>query len=213
MDSWRFVPTANYRWNAAASQLTDCQVSARDFRFPWVYVSQSAILRDFLHDASRSGKYVLDSEAYASASLSCLEYLSRRGLGAPINFHCTRRNLTRRRNSPWHWRRHMKVISGLPVPAGLRASYSWVGVTFGKEFWRFHKRVRRQEMYLDAIYIALVFLRRALPRSAKSAELVAFMNAEKPFSERALQFPTNHKKCKAAIATYLARVRSNEAGA
>ena len=65
----------------------------------------------------------------------------------------------------------------------------------------------QRRMYLNATQLALVFLRRALPRSAKSDELVAFINTEKPFSQRALQFPAKLKKAKAAMATYLARVQ------
>ena len=62
-------------------------------------------------------------------------------------------------------------------------------------------------MYLDVVYLALVFLRRALPRSGKPNELVAFINADKSFIQRALQFPAKLKKCKAVNAAYLARVQ------
>ena len=61
-------------------------------------------------------------------------------------------------------------------------------------------------MYSDGTYLALVFLRRALPRSAKSDKLIAFMKADKSFNQSALQLPADLRKCKAAIATYLERV-------
>ena len=181
------------------------------------FSSHSTILREFLQDASRAGTYVVDAEAYTSASLNCLKYLSRFHLGAPINIHHTQRNLARRRNSPWHWRQHMGLISGAPILRDFlyngfpknrcyRLDYS----VLTREFRPLYKRAKRQRMYMDATYIALVFLRRALPRSAKSEELVAFIKADKSFSQRAMQFPTDLKKCKAAIAAYLARVQSGE---
>lgn len=62
---------------------------------------------------------------------------------------------------------------------------------------------------MDATYVALKFLPKALLHAAKTDALIAFASAEKPFSQRALKFPFNTKKCKAAIAAYLARVQKD----
>ncbi len=184
----------------------------------WLYglsESQDALnLYGFVQDASRAGEYAVNSQTYACASLSCLKYLSRSCLGVPIYIHHTRRNLERRRNSPWHWKRHLIK----PDYSQLILNHGYYGspitpITLSQEFRRFRKRAQRQEMYMNSTYLALVFICRALPRSAKSDELVAFINSEKPFSQRALQFPAKLEKCKAAIATYLERVQSDAADA
>lgn len=62
---------------------------------------------------------------------------------------------------------------------------------------------------MDATYVALKFLPKALLHAAKTDALIACASAEKPFSQRALKFPFNTKKCKAAIAAYLARVQKD----
>ena len=80
------------------------------------------ILRDFLQDTSRSGKYAMTAETHANASVSCMKYLFRARLGPPINLHHTPRNLARRRNSPWHWRRYKKLIRRLPSVDGNQAT-------------------------------------------------------------------------------------------
>ena len=202
------------RWSVASIQLTDWitasqeqDIVSRGFIDYLFDIGHFHSLLGFLREASRAGEYVLDPEVHASASLSCLKYLSRSRLGVPIPFHHTERDLEKRRNSPWHWKQHLtKAIFSQFVLKGYICSSP---NALGKEFWHIRKRAGQQEMYMDATHLALVFLRRALPRSAKSDELVAFMRAEKPFSQRALQFPAKLKKCKAAIATYMARVQSS----
>lgn len=179
-------------------------------------LTSSAFLRKFLQDASRSGRYVVNAEAYASASLSCLKYLTGCRLREPINFHHIQRNLVRRQKSPWHWRQHMKFIARQPILENFR--YKGfpekryyrpfpLECLFWKTFKHLDEQAKRRKIYLDSTHLALVFLGRALPRSAKSDELVTFVSAEKPFTQGALQFPAKLKKCKAAIATYLARVQ------
>ena len=88
-----------------------------------------------------------------------------------------------------------------------RHAVVWILISCGRNFHASANELndRRQQMYLDAVYLALVFLRRAFPRSGKSNEPVAFINPDKSFSQRALRFPAKLKKCKAVNAAYLAR--------
>ncbi len=62
---------------------------------------------------------------------------------------------------------------------------------------------------MDATYLALKFLPKALLRAAKSDALMAFANADKPFNHCAMKFPATTKKCKVAIAAYLERVQQD----
>ena len=62
---------------------------------------------------------------------------------------------------------------------------------------------------MDATYLALRFLPKALLRAAKSDALIAFARVDKPFNQCAMKFPANTKKCKAAIAAYLERVQQD----
>ncbi len=59
---------------------------------------------------------------------------------------------------------------------------------------------------MDATRLGLDFICHTLPLSAPSDELIALLHAEKSFSQRAVLLPGRLKKCKAAIATYLAQV-------
>ena len=220
----------NNQWNVAARQLADWVTNDNNLNssFTDVLLFGSTLFNfvpynllpfyKFIQDASRAGKYGVDSKVYTSASLRCLKYLSRSCLGVPIHIHHTQRNLERWRNFPWHWRKHSAKLIFPQLNCsdfryryypGVIEDYYSIGLTLAKEFWCFCKRAQQQEMYMDATHLALVFLCRTLPRSAKSDEMVAFMKAEKPFSQRALQFPAKLKRCKAAIATYLARMQSS----
>ncbi len=183
-----------------------------DWLYEWgdIVVQEYVLnLHEFVRDESRAGEYAVNPKAYASASFDCLKYLSRSCLGVPIHLQHTRHNLEMRRNSPWLWRQHSikPILSQLVL--NDHDMHNRVDITLSKEFRHHHKRAEQQGIYMDATYLALVFICRALPRSAKSDELVAFINAEKPFSQRALQFSAKLKKCKAAITTYLARVQSS----
>lgn len=75
------------------------------------------ILRKFLYDTSRAGRYAVCGDMYADASLACLGYLLCSRLGAPVHLHHTRRILSRRRrNSPWKWRTLLKrLYANTPV--------------------------------------------------------------------------------------------------
>ncbi len=175
------------------------------------------ILHDFLHDTSRSGKYAMTAETYANASISCMKYLYRARLGPPINLHHTPRNLARRKNSPWHWRRYKKLIRRLPTVYGkqshttsLPSRQRKVDVTGWKKALSKCKNLKEQfdrhQKYTNATRLGLDFLRHALPLSAPSDKLVGLLRADRSFSQRAMQFPIKLKKCKTAIAIYLARV-------
>ena len=215
------------------------------------------ILSEFLQDASRSGKYAVTAETYASASVNCLKYLFRSHLGPPINLHHTPRNLARRRNSNWHWKRYKKLISGLPIVYVDTEDDEWVSdrrkvyyydkkrtlsrYEYLKEYKicgerryikplptsyypdhteyeeqihtllkceNIQQQFERHQKYMEATRIGLIFLRKALPLSAPSNELVALLRtaATKSFSQRAVLFPKRLKECKAAIVAYLNRV-------
>ncbi len=83
------------------------------------------ILWDFLLDSSRSGRYAVTAETYASVSVTCLKYLFRSHLGPPVNLHHTPRNISRRRNLSWHWKRYKKLITRLPT-VYMDLQYEWL---------------------------------------------------------------------------------------
>lgn len=222
--SLRDLHLHSLRWKyTSVAQLTDWNKEEHQkvidlFRlniFPHHSWNYTEILPEFLHDASRAGKYTLNAETYASSSLSSLEYLSRSRLGTPINLWHSRSELPSRRNSPWHWRKHMKYLKSLHV----LQSFKYGGKLNPEntlhlredlrplQFPKLYSRMKRQETYIDATYIALKCLPELLRRSAKSKKLVTFLTAEKPFNPRAFQFPGHVKKCKAAIDTYVGRVQ------
>ncbi len=60
--------------------------------------------------------------------------------------------------------------------------------------------------YSTTTKLGLQFLPEALLLSSKSDALIGFARAEKPFSQRALGYPTLVKESKAALAAYLERV-------
>ena len=174
------------------------------------------ILRDFLQDPSCSGKYAVTADTHANASVRSMQYLLRSRLGPPINLHHTPRNLARRRNSPWHWNRYKKFINRLPaVVYGKRRHTTTLpyrdidddGPEQASSMCEnLEDQVDRHQKYTGTTRLGLDFLRHALPLSAPSDELIALLRAEKSFSQRAAAFPNKLKKCKAAIAIYLARV-------
>ena len=183
----------------------------------YAFLFERCELRKFLSDASRAGKYTVDAKTYASSSLSCLEYLSRLRLEVPINLRHTQRYLTRRRDFPWLWRQHRY----LQIPKSLQdlspytlafpsRSFSLPFARRGRQFSlkSCESLLSRQE-YMDATYLALRFLPKALLRAAKSDALIAFARVDKPFNQCAMKFPANTKKCKAAIAAYLERVQQD----
>ncbi len=175
------------------------------------------ILCGFLQDESRAGKYAVTADTHANASVRCMQYLRRSRLGPPINLHHTPRNLAKRRNSPWHWNRYKKFMHRFPAMVygkGRHATtlpYREIWNIDGREqassmcenLW---EQVVRHQKYTGTTRLGLDFLLHALPLSAPSDELIALLRAEKSFSQRAAAFPNKFKKCKAAIATYLARV-------
>ena len=73
-------------------------------------------------------------------------------------------------------------------------------------FPKLYVKFKRQDIYVNATYIALKSLPELLRRSAASDQLVTFATAEKPFSQRAFQYPAYVEKCKEAINAYLTRV-------
>ena len=177
----------------------------------------SRILINFLQDPSRAGKYAVTADTHANASVRCMQYLFRSRLGPPINLHHTPRNLARRRNSPWHWNRYKKFINRLPavvygkgrhtttLPDRSRVDYDgWKQASSMCE--NLEDQVKRHQHYTSTTRLGIDFLLYTLPLSAPSDELIALLRAEKSFSQRAMELPRRLKKCKAAIATYLARV-------
>ena len=212
------------RWRTAKIQLTDWHIAGQPLVLPLgqldIFPANSHfrldVLREFLLDTERAGKYAVNADTYARASLSCLKYLCRCPLATPISLHFTRRNLSWRRNKPWHWRRYKKLLSGMYILKDFQHNSHFVwklrfsqnGYIVTKPFASYYRQLMMKQMYMDATYIGMKFLHRALPLSAKSDELITFASAEKSFSQRTLQFkPAEVKKCKAAIATYLSRVQ------
>ena len=176
----------------------------------------SRILINFLQDPSRAGKYAVTADTHANASVSCMQYLLRSRLGPPINLHHTPRNIARRRNSPWHWNRYKKFMNRLPVVVYGKRKHTttlpdryidqdgWKQASSMREnLW---EQVYRHQKYTGTTRLGMDFLLHTLPLSAPSDELIALLRAEKSFSQRAAAFPNKLKKCKAAIAIYLARV-------
>ena len=174
------------------------------------------VLVDFLRDKSRSGKYAVTAETYADASVSCLKYLCRTRLGPPINLHHTPRNLARRRNYPWHWNRYKKLIRRLPKvygKSGRIAALPNRQVDHADYLQAYSKcenlleQIKRHDIYMGATRLGLGFLCDSLALSAPSERLISLLRADNSFSQRAVLFPGKLKKCKAAIASYLARVQ------
>ena len=176
----------------------------------------SRTLCDFLQNVSRAGKYAVTADTHANASVRCMQYLRRSHLGPPINLHHTPRNIARRRNSPWHWNRYKKFMNRLPVVVYGKRKHTttlpdryidqdgWKQASSMREnLW---EQVDRHQKYTGTTRLGMDFLLYTLPLSAPSNELIALLRAEKSFSQRAAAFPNRFKKCKAAIATYLARV-------
>ncbi|KJA25138.1 hypothetical protein HYPSUDRAFT_38100 [Hypholoma sublateritium FD-334 SS-4] len=166
-------------------------------------------LREFLHNASRSGRYYLDAEKYADASSSCLNYLGSHRLAVFINLHHTRRNVTARCTSPYKTRQLMKYVEGRRVWKEYKLSGTNNFASYLKLRDRFPKlagRLIKKSQYSSATKLGLIFLPKALRLSAKSDALIAFSRGEKSFSQRALEFPALVKKCREALAAYLARV-------
>ncbi len=159
----------------------------------------------------------MTAETHANASVSCLKYLCCARLGPPINLHHTPRNIARRRNSPWHWNRYKKFMNKLPTMVhgkrrhtitlrDLNSVYHHGWEQASSMCENLTEQVERHQKYTDTTRLGLNFLRRALPLSAPSSKLIALLHAEKSFGQRAAAFPIRLKKCKVAIATYLARV-------
>lgn len=173
------------------------------------------IFSEFIQDASRAGKYTVTAETLACASLKLLEHLSCYRQVVPINIHYTHKNLTSRRTRPWHWSRHMKYLGRLRIMQTFEhrskvysePSPSWTQDVRELYFPKLYSRLERQDTCFNATYIALKSLPELLRRSAASDQLVMFATAEKPFSQRALQYPAYVRKCKEAINTYLERVQ------
>ena len=175
------------------------------------------ILCDYFQDVSRAGKYAVTADTHANASVSCMQYLLRSRLGPPINLHHTPRNIARRQNSPWHWNRYKKFMNRLPVVVYGKRRHTTTLSYHGRvdyDGWKqassmrenLREQVKRHQLYTGTTRLGMDFLRHALPLSAPSDELIALLRADKSFSQRAAAFPNKLKKCKAAIATYLARV-------
>ena len=165
-------------------------------------------LLQFLHDAPRAGKYYLSEKKYADASLIWLNYITSHRLALPINLYHTHRIISERRTSPFKTRRLLKYLEGRRI---WQKNYSgpyayYVPRQIQLCFPKLYKRLNRHNLYSSATKLGLKFLPKALQLSAKSDALVAFARAEKPFSQRALQYPALVKKCRAALAAYLARV-------
>ncbi|KJA21320.1 hypothetical protein HYPSUDRAFT_42181 [Hypholoma sublateritium FD-334 SS-4] len=213
---------SDFRWTpASVAQLTDWNKADHQkvidlFRldiFPHSASFYTDIFPGFLQDVSRAGKYTVTAETFARASLKFLEYLSRSRLGALINLRHTPRNLTSRRNRPWHWRKHMRYLD-LGARKGFKfhsrfdfTPTPWLRDVRQSHFPKLYFRLRRQQTYINATYIALKSFPKLLRRSAASDQLIASVTAEKPFSQRALQYPALVKQCKAAMVTYVARVQ------
>ncbi len=113
---WPF--SKDSRWLSAAAQLADCHSSD--------IVCQSDILRtifsfhlqrrfvEFCQDATRSGKYTMDTEIYTSISLRCLEYISHpRSVVRMALFHHPRLNFSKQRNHPWQWKTHTRYLESV----------------------------------------------------------------------------------------------------
>lgn len=188
-------------WNTVSHQHQVKRLGRLDLIDEFMPQKSVDILRKFLYDTSRAGRYAVCGDMYADASLACLGYLLFSRLGAPVHLHHTRRTLARRRkDSPWKWRTILKCLHA-NTPVGD------VDALPHREFLR---KQQLQQMYMDAVLLALKLLLKALRRSAKSDALVTLANADKPFSQRALKFPGHVKKCRAAIATYLARAAEQQ---
>lgn len=183
--------------------------------FPHYARFYAKILPGFLQDAFRAGKYTVNAETFANASLKFLEYLSCSRLGVPIYLRHTPRTLTRRRDRPWHWRKDMRYLDSLGFLTGFylyRSNFdsapTWRRDVPPLQFPTLYLKLKRLEIYINATYAALKSLPKLLRRSAVSDKLVAFVIAEKPFNQRALQYPAHVKQCKAAMDAYVARVHS-----
>lgn len=202
----------------AATKLTDCHIFGHVSQ-PSIFARMSGIrnhLTKFFHDTTRAGKYFLDAGTYTSASLMCCRYLRHSRLKVPINIvHDSQGNFTRRRNSPWKWRNHMKYSEGLLIRKAIK--YAWKITPQAHHprsllrcLPKTYKRYKLHNLYSNMTYLALTFLPQSLPKSAKSDKLIGFASSEMLFSQHALQFPAEVKECKAAIVAYLERVQAED---
>ena len=79
-----------------------------------------------------------------------------------------------------------------------------------KGFPKLANRFSQLSFCSSATKLGLLFLPEALQLSSKSDALIAYARVEKPFSQRTLQFPLLVKKCRVALAAYLARVEGSD---
>lgn len=214
---WRQSLSAN-EWLFAAAHLTDFH-DFNNLSQPDIFIAletSPVFSLNFFHNATRAGKYVIDAKIYATTSLICYRYLFHSHIIAPINIvHNSQINITRRHNSPWKWRIYKKYLDGLHIPKAIE--YAWK-ITYKDRCSQFlqrclpktYRRCKAQRMHSNMTLTSLIFLHRALPKSAKCKELISFATAKKPFSQHALKYPVRVKKCKAAIAAYLERVQAED---
>ena len=199
-------------WAWSANRLTGRNTGgdtwSESYLYSITFLSRSGVLHRFLHDALRAGKYYLSGEMYADASLNCLNYIACHRLALPINVLHGRRYITARRTSPHKTRQLLKYLEGRRMWKEYFRLNHIVKWSRYRDlcFPKLAKRCDRIDVYSAATKLVLQFLLEALQLSAKSDALIALAKAEKPFSQRALQYPALVKKCRAALAVYLARV-------
>ena len=190
-----------------------------DVTSPLIFAGTSTgldVLREFLEDKTRSEEYSTTPEAYATASLQCLQYLCRHRLGGPIDLQYSRRHFSIRRHRPWQWKHTMKRLDrghSRLFMAFPRASWARRQRHLPNPLPRLYYNLELQRMYANASLLGLTFLPEALKRASPLDSLVTFADEERAFSRRALQFPVRVKKCRDAISAYRERALGKDASA